>query len=188
MLKFLAGCHYNEEEISRHLKKIIGCWPVQINGNKFATGQILKKTLWSCEGTDFSWLSSKVSRTLLFSTFWRVQSAQLVRYMHFDLNELWPSLVQCTTSTPITKRRTPHLIYLFQKANFPRLESKGTKIQRCSSIIQEWHSSGAFPHPKMRCVVWSTDWSTSTFGIFESKQLLDKLRFWAQRWSAYVNP
>ena len=43
MPKFLAGCHYNEEEISRHLKKIIGCWPVQINGNKFATGQILEK-------------------------------------------------------------------------------------------------------------------------------------------------
>ena len=43
MLKFLAGCHYNEEEISRHLKQIIGYWPVQINGNKFATGQILRK-------------------------------------------------------------------------------------------------------------------------------------------------
>jgi hypothetical protein len=39
----LAGCHYNEDEISRHLKKEIGYWPVQINGNKFATGQILKK-------------------------------------------------------------------------------------------------------------------------------------------------
>ena len=43
MPKFLTGCHYNEEEISRHLKKSIGDWPVQINGNKFATGQILKK-------------------------------------------------------------------------------------------------------------------------------------------------
>ena len=43
MPKFLAGCHYNEEEISRHLKKNIGYWPVQINGNKFATGQILEK-------------------------------------------------------------------------------------------------------------------------------------------------
>ena len=43
MPKFLAGCHYNEEEISRHLKKNIGYWPVQINGNKFATGQILRK-------------------------------------------------------------------------------------------------------------------------------------------------
>jgi hypothetical protein len=38
MPKFLAG---SEEEISRHLKKKKkGYWPVQINGNKFATGQI----------------------------------------------------------------------------------------------------------------------------------------------------
>jgi len=43
MSKFLSGCHYNEEEISRHLKKTIGYWPVQINGNKFVAGQILKK-------------------------------------------------------------------------------------------------------------------------------------------------
>jgi hypothetical protein len=41
--KFLTGCHYDEEEISRHLKQNIGYWLVQINGNKFATGQILKK-------------------------------------------------------------------------------------------------------------------------------------------------
>jgi hypothetical protein len=50
MSKFLAGCHYNEEEISRHLKKSIGYRPVQIDGNKFATGQMLKKTGRSCEG------------------------------------------------------------------------------------------------------------------------------------------
>jgi hypothetical protein len=43
MPKLLAGCHYNEEEISRHLKKTIGDRPVQMNGNKFATGQILRK-------------------------------------------------------------------------------------------------------------------------------------------------
>jgi hypothetical protein len=44
MPKFLASCHYNEEEISQHLeKKRKGYWPVQMNGNKFATGQILKK-------------------------------------------------------------------------------------------------------------------------------------------------
>ena len=43
MSKFLTGCHYNEEEISRHLQKNIGYWPVQIKGNKFATGQILEK-------------------------------------------------------------------------------------------------------------------------------------------------
>jgi hypothetical protein len=65
MPKFLAGCYYNQEEISWHLKKkSIGYWRVQMNGNKFATGQILKKTGGSCEGVDFSWLSSKVSRTL----------------------------------------------------------------------------------------------------------------------------
>jgi hypothetical protein len=43
MPTFLAGCHYNEEEISRHLKNNIGCWPVRINAKKFATSQILKK-------------------------------------------------------------------------------------------------------------------------------------------------
>jgi hypothetical protein len=40
MPKFLAGCHYNEDEISRHFK---GYWPIQMNGSKFATGVILKK-------------------------------------------------------------------------------------------------------------------------------------------------
>jgi hypothetical protein len=43
MPKFLAGCHYNGEEISRHLNINVGYSPVQINSNKFATGQILKK-------------------------------------------------------------------------------------------------------------------------------------------------
>jgi len=43
MPKFLADCHYNEEDISQHLKRNIGYWPVQMNGNKFATSQILRK-------------------------------------------------------------------------------------------------------------------------------------------------
>jgi hypothetical protein len=43
MPKFLVSCHYNEEEISRHLKKEEGYWPVQMNGNKFATGLILRQ-------------------------------------------------------------------------------------------------------------------------------------------------
>jgi hypothetical protein len=43
MPKFLAGCHDNEEEISWHVKKNIGYWPVQMNGNKSASGQILGK-------------------------------------------------------------------------------------------------------------------------------------------------
>jgi len=38
MPKFLADRHYSEEEISWHFKKYIGFVPVQINGNKFATG------------------------------------------------------------------------------------------------------------------------------------------------------
>jgi hypothetical protein len=45
MPKLLAGCHYNEEEISWHLGKNIGYWLVQMNGNKFATGQILEKLI-----------------------------------------------------------------------------------------------------------------------------------------------
>jgi hypothetical protein len=43
MPKIIDGCHYNEEESSRHLEKKIGYWPVQINGNKFATGQIVER-------------------------------------------------------------------------------------------------------------------------------------------------
>jgi hypothetical protein len=43
MPKFLAGCQYNEEEIIRHLNINEGYWPVQMNGNKFASGQILRK-------------------------------------------------------------------------------------------------------------------------------------------------
>jgi len=43
MPKFLANCHYNEEEISWHFKENVGDWPVQMNGNKFATSKILKK-------------------------------------------------------------------------------------------------------------------------------------------------
>jgi hypothetical protein len=45
MPKLLAGCHYNEEEISWHFKNKIGDWPVQIIGNKFATGRILEKPI-----------------------------------------------------------------------------------------------------------------------------------------------
>ena len=67
MPKFLAGCHYNDEEIRRHLEKHIEYWTVQINDDKFATSQILQETGRSCEVVDFSWLSSKVSRTLFHS-------------------------------------------------------------------------------------------------------------------------
>jgi hypothetical protein len=50
MPKFLLNCHYNEEEISRHLKKKIGYWPVQMNGNEFATGEILEKPVEAVKG------------------------------------------------------------------------------------------------------------------------------------------
>ena len=43
MPKFLAGSHYSEEAISQHLEKNRGYWPVQIDGNKSATGENLKK-------------------------------------------------------------------------------------------------------------------------------------------------
>ena len=53
MPKFLTGCHYSEKEISWHLKKkYIGYGPVQMNGNKFATGQILKKPVEVVKGAD----------------------------------------------------------------------------------------------------------------------------------------
>jgi hypothetical protein len=61
---FFAGCCYNEEDISRHFGKSLGYWPVQINDNKFANRSNYEKTGRSCEGADFSWLSSKVSQTL----------------------------------------------------------------------------------------------------------------------------
>jgi hypothetical protein len=51
---FLAGCHYNEEELSWHLKKKKGYWPVHMNGNKFATGRILKKPVEVVKG----WISA----------------------------------------------------------------------------------------------------------------------------------
>jgi hypothetical protein len=51
-------------EDNSNMKNHIGYWPVQINGNKFATSQILQKSGRKCEGADFSWLSSKVSQNL----------------------------------------------------------------------------------------------------------------------------
>jgi len=64
MPKFLDGCHYNEEEISQHLKKNLGYWPVQIHGwqqvcNRSNPGKAGR----SCEEADFRWLNSKVSRS-----------------------------------------------------------------------------------------------------------------------------
>ena len=62
MSKFLTGCHYNEEEISRHLQKNIGYWPVQIKGNKFATGQILEKPVEVVKGWILAGWAQKSSK------------------------------------------------------------------------------------------------------------------------------
>ena len=58
-----ASCHYNEEEINRDLEKredigrskLMATWLQPVKSWKTAR---------SCEGADFSWLSSKVSRTM----------------------------------------------------------------------------------------------------------------------------
>ena len=95
MPKFLIGCHYNEEEISRHLKRNIGYWPVQSEGNKFATGEILKKTGRSCEGANFtSCLSSNVSRTLPRIDMNKISTRSPIshKYMTF----FWISIVEAT--------------------------------------------------------------------------------------------
>jgi hypothetical protein len=64
MPKFLAGCHYNEEEISRHLKKEYRILAGPNEWQQVCNQSSPEKTGRSCEGADFSWLSAKVSRTL----------------------------------------------------------------------------------------------------------------------------
>ena len=92
MPKFLAGCRYNEKEISRHLgEKNIGYCPVQNNGNKFASGQILKKPVEVVKGADFSWLSSKVSQTLL----------QLSWEIGHEFNRSNLALIKTSTNKPL---------------------------------------------------------------------------------------
>jgi hypothetical protein len=66
MPKFLAGCQDNEEEISQHLKKIYRILAGPKQWQQVCNQSNPEKTGRSCEGADFSWLSSKVSRTL----FW----------------------------------------------------------------------------------------------------------------------
>ena len=77
MPKFLAGCHYNEEEISRHLKLKYRILAGPNEWQQVCSRSNPEKTGRSCEEADFSWLSSKVSRTLLrellhaVRCFWR---------------------------------------------------------------------------------------------------------------------
>ena len=62
--KFLAGCLYNEEEISRHLKKTYTILAGPIEWQQVCNRSNPEKPGRSCGGADFSWLSSKVSQTL----------------------------------------------------------------------------------------------------------------------------
>jgi hypothetical protein len=64
MPEFLVGCHYNEEEISRLLKKKNRILASPIEWQQVCNRSNPKETGRSGEGADFSWLSSKVSRTL----------------------------------------------------------------------------------------------------------------------------
>ena len=68
MPKFLAVYHYNEEGISWHLERSIGYWPVQINGNKFATGQILKKPVEVVKGRILAGWAQKSPEPCLYNT------------------------------------------------------------------------------------------------------------------------
>ena len=65
MPKFLAGCHCNEEKISRHSKKEKRILAGPNEWQQVCNRSNPEKTGRSCEGVDFSWLSSKVSRTLV---------------------------------------------------------------------------------------------------------------------------
>jgi hypothetical protein len=64
MPKFLADFHYNEEEISRNLKTINRILAGPNEWQHVCNRSNPEKTGRSCEGADFSWLSSKVSQTL----------------------------------------------------------------------------------------------------------------------------
>ena len=88
MPKFLAGCHYNEEEISRHLKKNIGYWPVQMNGNKFATGQILRKPVEVVKGRILAGWAQKSPKPCLYSVG--------LANTWIDLNRLCPKISAIT--------------------------------------------------------------------------------------------
>jgi hypothetical protein len=61
MPKFLAGCLYNEEEISLHLKKKKRIFAGPNSWQQVCNQSNPEKTGRSCEGADFGWVSSKVS-------------------------------------------------------------------------------------------------------------------------------
>jgi hypothetical protein len=87
MPEFLAGCHYNEDEINRHLKEkkyriLAGPNEWQQDCNRSNPG----KTGRSCEGPDFSWLSSKVSQTLCqIKVKWVINNQLLFMLTRFSM-------------------------------------------------------------------------------------------------------
>ena len=73
MPKFLVGCHHNEEEISWHLKKSIRYWPVQMNGNKFATGQIPENPVEVVKGRILAGWAQKSPEPWIQRPYWSVE-------------------------------------------------------------------------------------------------------------------
>ena len=63
------------------LEKNIEYWPVQMNGQQVCNWSNPEKTGRSCEGTDFSWLSSKVSRTLA----WKSKNSRDPRKSRYEI-------------------------------------------------------------------------------------------------------
>ena len=87
MPKFLAGSHGNEEEISRHLKQNTGYWRVQMNGNKFATGQILEKPVEVVKGRILAGLARKSPEACyIFCNFGAVGSPHSLLYAIYASN------------------------------------------------------------------------------------------------------
>jgi hypothetical protein len=62
MPKFLAGYHYNEEEISRHLKKRRRILASPNSWQQVCNRSNPEETGRSCEGVDFSWLNASVAK------------------------------------------------------------------------------------------------------------------------------
>ena len=133
MPKFLAGCHYNEEEISRHLKKNIGYWPVQMNGNKFATGQILEKPVEVVKGWILAGWAQKCPEP-----WWRVEKVIFSRerklFTSILSDEGWQTLIH-TILDWYSSDIPPEL----ERCQWYHPSKKGITIVNCSFQINVYH-------------------------------------------------
>jgi hypothetical protein len=86
MPKFLAGCHNDEEEISPALERKYRILAGPNEWQKVCNRSNPEKTRRSCEGADFSWFSSKVSRTLAGRGGERDKEFRLHHHHHFFFN------------------------------------------------------------------------------------------------------